>query len=67
MEIQTIKGKKVLVKVDNKDLQNGEFRIPKGVASIGDDAFERCTGLIRITIPASVTSIGVAHFTSVLA
>ena len=34
------------------------------VTSIGDDAFEDCTGLTSVTIPNSVTSIGGAAFES---
>ncbi|MBO4733582.1 MAG: leucine-rich repeat domain-containing protein, partial [Clostridia bacterium] len=36
--------------------------IPDSVTSIGDYAFEYCTGLTSITIPDSVTSIGVYPF-----
>ena len=32
--------------------------IPEGVTSIGNSAFDGCTGLASITIPESVTSIG---------
>ena len=32
--------------------------IPSGVTSIGESAFEGCSGLTSLTIPSSVTSIG---------
>ena len=34
------------------------YDIPKGVTSIGDDAFAYCSKLTSVTIPESVTSIG---------
>lgn len=36
--------------------------IPDGITRIGDDAFDECTGLKSITIPNSVTSIGINAF-----
>ena len=39
-----------------------EYTIPNSVTSIGNGAFEGCTGLTSITIPNSVTSIGVVAF-----
>ncbi len=36
--------------------------IPEGVTSIGNSAFDGCTGLTAITIPESVTSIGGGAF-----
>ena len=39
-----------------------ELVIPNSVTSIGDYAFERCTGLTSVTIPNSVTSIGDSAF-----
>ena len=38
------------------------YDIPKGVTSIGDNAFEYCKGLTSVTIPNSVTSIGEGAF-----
>jgi len=50
-------GKKLL-RVTNKDVQNGQFIIPETVTGIGDAAFADCTSLTQVTIPGSVTSIG---------
>ncbi|GHU77030.1 hypothetical protein FACS189461_5210 [Spirochaetia bacterium] len=36
----------------------GQYAIPASVTSIGDSAFEGCTGLTSVSIPAGVTSIG---------
>ena len=41
---------------------SGIYSIPNSVESIGDYAFEDCSGLTSITIPASVTSIGGGAF-----
>ena len=37
---------------------NYKVEIPKGVTSIGDDAFRDCTGIENVVIPYGVTSIG---------
>ena len=41
---------------------DSSYKIPDEVTSIGDYAFERCTGLESITIPDSVNSIGYEAF-----
>ncbi|MBQ7252777.1 MAG: leucine-rich repeat protein [Kiritimatiellae bacterium] len=38
--------------------KKGAYAIPSGVANIGDNAFDNCSGLTGVTIPGSVTSIG---------
>jgi len=38
--------------------KTGSYTIPSLVTSIGDYAFDSCTGLTTLTIPTSVTSIG---------
>ncbi len=48
--------------IDNDGIEITEFVIPEGVTSIGEKAFQRCTGLSAITIPNSVTSIGSQAF-----
>ena len=55
----------LLLSKDGKTLimgVNGDVAIPNGVTSIGNEAFEGCRGLTRVTIPDSVTSIGYYAF-----
>ncbi len=42
--------------------KQGVYEIPNSVTSIGDIAFEGCTGLTSVIIPNSVTSIGNCAF-----
>jgi hypothetical protein len=42
--------------------RTGEYPVPVGVTSIGDNAFYSCTKLTSVTIPDSVTSIGSEAF-----
>ena len=41
---------------------NGHVRVPVGVTSIGDTAFEQCKSLLSIALPNTVTSIGYRAF-----
>ena len=43
-------------------MKSGSVTIPSSVTSIGDRAFEDCSGLKSVTIPSSVTSIGYEAF-----
>jgi hypothetical protein len=38
--------------------KTGNYAIPAGVTSIGDEAFYQCTRLTSVTIPAGVTNMG---------
>jgi hypothetical protein len=39
-----------------------DYRIPNGVSSIGNGAFQYCYGLTSVTIPGSVTNLGIGVF-----
>ena len=41
-----------------------EYQVPKGIRSIGDDAFFGCSSLTAITLPEGITSIGDFAFCS---
>ncbi len=41
-----------------------EYQVPKGIRSIGDDAFFMCSSLAAITLPEGLTSIGDNAFSS---
>ena len=56
MQLST--DRKVILKVTNEDVQNGEFTIPGSVTTIGVNAFRGCTSLTQVTIPGSVKDIG---------
>ena len=60
----------MLYGTSNKNLYlNGtlitDLVIPDGISSIGDNAFDGCSGLTSVTIPDSVTSIGDWAFSEV--
>ncbi|MGN0468946.1 MAG: leucine-rich repeat domain-containing protein, partial [Acutalibacteraceae bacterium] len=53
---------KVYYKYKGTMPENTSISIKDGTKAIADDAFYNCTGLIKITIPNSVTSIGIWAF-----
>ncbi len=55
------KDKTVLLRYA-KDKIQCDYSVPTGVTSIGDDAFDGCTGLTNVIIPDSVMSIGDGAF-----
>ena len=55
-------GQGILIRVDNNDIKGGTFTIPDSIKSIGEMAFEGCSGLKSITIPNGVKSIGFGAF-----
>jgi hypothetical protein len=48
--------------IEAKSSISGAYTIKEGTRVIADHAFEDCSGLIRVTIPDSVTSIGYKAF-----
>lgn len=50
--------KKPVTLIDNEGNEVKEYNIPNDVTSIGNSAFENCSGLNSITIPNTVTTIG---------
>ena len=48
----------ILIRVNNKEIQNGTFVIPDGIKEIGNFAFRDCINLRNIYIPNGVFSIG---------
>lgn len=42
--------------------KSGQYSIPSGVTSIGEDAFRNCSGLIGINVPGNVKTIGRGAF-----
>ena len=46
----------------DEDTEITNLIIPNSVTSIGDYAFNKCSGLTSVTIPNSVTSLGVGAF-----
>ena len=50
--------------IEAKASLSGAYAIKQGTVSVAPNAFSACNGLTSITIPASVTSIGVGAFES---
>jgi hypothetical protein len=53
---------KELLKVTNEGIEDGKFKFPDTVTSIGFQAFYGCRGLTRVTIPKSVEHLNDAVF-----